>query len=78
MDTYTHVARSFFFERPHLSLALLTTQAHIWTPFKIFYLLLSKFLSPITVTTGAAAIGCGVPNCVAALLADYAQWIGPC
>ena len=78
MDMYTHVARSFFFERPHLLLALLTIQAHVWTRFKILHVLFLKPLPPIAVTTGAAAIGAGVPNCEAVLLADCAQRLGPC
>ena len=73
MDMYTHVARSFFFERPHLSLALLTIQAHIWAPFKVVHVVGLKHLPPIAVTTGTATIGSGVAACEALLLAVCAH-----
>ena len=78
MDMYTHVARSFFFERPHLSLALLTIQAHIWAPFKVVHVLGFKLLPPVAVTTGAATIGAGVAAREALLLAACAQRLRPC
>ena len=78
MDMYTHVARSFFFERPHLSLALLTIQAHIWAPFKVVHVLGFKLLPPVAVTTGTATIGRGVAAREALLLAACAHWLRPC
>ena len=78
MDMYTHVARSFFFERPHLSLALLTIQAHIWALLKIVEVLGFKPLPSIAVTTGTATIGRGVAACEARLLAFFAQRLRPC
>ena len=61
-----------------VSLAVLATQAHIWALLKMVDVLDLKSLPPVAVTTGAAAIGCGVPSRVAVLAAAYAQWIGPC
>ena len=78
MDMYTHVARSFFFERPHLSLALLAIQAHIWAPFKVVHVVGLKHLPPIAVTTGTATIGRGVAACEALLRAVCAHWLRPC
>ena len=78
MDMYTHVARSFFFERPHPLLALLTIQAHIWALLKMIDVLGFKPLPPIAVTTGTATIGCGVAACEALLLAVCAHWLIPC
>ena len=78
MDMYAHVARSFFFERPHLSLALLTIQAHIWTLLKIVHVLGLKLLPSIAVTTGTATIGRGVAAREALLLAACAHWLRPC
>ena len=78
MDMYTHVARSFFFERPQLLLALFTRQAHIRALFKIVHVLGFKPLTPIAVTTGTATIGSGGAACEALLLAVCAHWLTPC
>ena len=77
-DMYTHVARSFFFERPHLLLALLAIQAHIWAPFKVVHVVGFKLLPPVAVTTGTATIGRGVAACEALLRAVCAPWPTPC
>ena len=78
MDMYTHIARSFFFERSHLLLALFTIQAHSRTLFKIVHVLGFKPLTPIAVTTGTATIGRGVAACEALLRAVCAHWLIPC